>query len=164
MNAPDRPRLAILYPGDRAARDRSDPAESRFANLFEAFSGAGVAAEPVNALYPSAEGGTPPLPGPRLYSDADDPRFQELRRHLEGGWIDLLCAHVGVTPEALPLLWDADFLLGQREDSASVRYVLCEINVSSVAPFPESAIAPLVEATCKALAAVTPCEIRNGIA
>lgn len=40
------PTLALLYPGDRAARDRSDPAERRFAMLFDAFAPAGVAVEP----------------------------------------------------------------------------------------------------------------------
>lgn len=38
--------VALLYPGDRAARDRADPMESRFAALFAAFSAAGVQAEP----------------------------------------------------------------------------------------------------------------------
>ena len=38
--------LALLYPGNRAARNRSDPAESRFAALFAAFAEAGVLAEP----------------------------------------------------------------------------------------------------------------------
>ena len=38
--------VALLYPGDRAARDRCDPAESRFAALFAAFAEAGVRAEP----------------------------------------------------------------------------------------------------------------------
>ncbi len=37
MAATNNPRVALLYPGDRAARDRSDPAESRFAALFAAF-------------------------------------------------------------------------------------------------------------------------------
>lgn len=41
--------VAILYPGDRAARDRSDPRESRFAALFAGLAGAGVQAEP--AVY-----------------------------------------------------------------------------------------------------------------
>lgn len=49
MNIDARPRLAILYPGDRAARDRADPAASRFVTLFEAFESAGVAVEP--AIY-----------------------------------------------------------------------------------------------------------------
>jgi len=113
---------------------------------------AGFGHQLVNALYPAIDGAAAPTPGPRLYSDAGDPRFQELRRHLEGGWVDLLCEKVGVAPDALPLLWDADFLLGQRDATGSERYVLCEVNVSSVAPFPESASAPLVLATCAALA------------
>ncbi|MFI4928112.1 MAG: Cj0069 family protein, partial [Burkholderiales bacterium] len=41
--------VALLYPGDRATRDRSDPAASRFASLFEAFAAAGIAAVP--AVY-----------------------------------------------------------------------------------------------------------------
>ena len=38
--------IALLYPGDRAMRDRADPAESRFAALFEALQRAGIPAEP----------------------------------------------------------------------------------------------------------------------
>jgi len=45
---PNRP-IALLYPGDRATRDRSDPAESRFAALFDAFAAAGIPASP--AVY-----------------------------------------------------------------------------------------------------------------
>ena len=46
MSAALAPRIALLYPGDRAARDRADPAASRFAALFDAFAGAGMLAEP----------------------------------------------------------------------------------------------------------------------
>ena len=46
MTASPAPKVALLYPGDRAARDRADPAASRFAALFEAFAAAGVHAEP----------------------------------------------------------------------------------------------------------------------
>src|SRR5882672_2442680 len=49
MNINTRLSLAILYPGDRSARDRSDPAESRFRNLFDAFASVGVSVEP--AIY-----------------------------------------------------------------------------------------------------------------
>lgn len=114
---------------------------------------AGFGHQAVNALYPAADGAKAPAPGPRLYSGADDPRFQDLRQRLEQGWVDLLCKRVGVRPDALPLLWDADFLPGQREDADAERYVLCEVNVSSVSPFPESARIPLVLATRAALAA-----------
>ncbi len=40
------PQVALLYPGDRAMRDRADPNESRFAALFAALDAAGVRAEP----------------------------------------------------------------------------------------------------------------------
>jgi hypothetical protein len=49
----------------------------------------------------------------------------------------------------VPIIWDADFLYGPRELSGEDTYVLCEINVSSVFPFPEQApseIARLVSA------------------
>ena len=113
---------------------------------------AGFGHQAVNALYPAGDDGAAPAPGPRLYSDADDPRFQDLRRQLESSWVSLLCGSVGVALDALPMLWDADFLLGPRDDTGPEHYVLCEINVSSVAPFPESASAPLVLAACKVLA------------
>lgn len=41
--------VAILYPGDRAARDKADPVASRFGALFDALAAAGVRAEP--AVY-----------------------------------------------------------------------------------------------------------------
>jgi len=115
---------------------------------------AGFGHQAVVALHPAADGGDAPPPSQRLYSDADDRRFQDLRRRLEGEWLEPLCGRVGVRPEALPMLWDADFLLGERDDDGEEKYVLCEINVSSVSPFPDSAIAPLVEGSCRALAAV----------
>lgn len=48
MSIDARPRLAIPYPGDRTARDRADPAESRFMQVFDAFASAGAADEPAN--------------------------------------------------------------------------------------------------------------------
>src|SRR3954463_1797638 len=42
-------RVALLYPGDREARRRSDPGASRFAPLFDAFGESGIGAEP--AVY-----------------------------------------------------------------------------------------------------------------
>jgi hypothetical protein len=114
---------------------------------------AGFGHQAVIALHPAAQGREAPPPGPRLYSGADDSRFQYLRRRLEDEWVRMLCERLGIEPGALPLLWDADFLLGQRAPEAAERYVLCEINVSSVSPFPGSAIAPLVEATREALVA-----------
>jgi hypothetical protein len=108
----------------------------------------GFGHQAINALYPAPAGATAaPQPGPRLYSSAGDPRFQYLRRRLENEWVALLMRRLGIEPDALPMLWDADFLLGERAPGEPERYVLCEINVSSVTPFPDSAIAPLVAAT-----------------
>ena len=45
MTASPERKIALLYPGDRAARDCADPAASRFAALFEALDAAGVKAE-----------------------------------------------------------------------------------------------------------------------
>ncbi|MBA2964022.1 Cj0069 family protein [Ramlibacter sp. MAH-25] len=104
---------------------------------------AGFGHQAINALHPAGPDGIAPPPGPRLYSGPGDDRFQDLRRRLENGWVDLLAEHAGVARHELPLLWDADFLLGERSGDGE-RYVLCEVNVSSVAPFPPAAIGPLV--------------------
>ncbi|MBI5722298.1 MAG: Cj0069 family protein [Burkholderiales bacterium] len=109
---------------------------------------AGFGHQAVNALFPARAGEPAPQPGPRLYHGPDEPRFQELRERLESesGWIELLRQRVGVEHERLPMLWDCDFMFGERGAEGPERYVLCEVNVSSVSPFPPSAIAPLVAA------------------
>jgi hypothetical protein len=107
---------------------------------------AGFGHQAVNALYPASGSEPAPQPGPRLYHGADLPQFQDLKRRLEGGWLELLRSRVGLPRDRLPLLWDCDFLLGERDAGGEERYVLCEINASSVAPFPPSAIEPIVAA------------------
>ena len=102
---------------------------------------AGFGVQAVNALHPEAL-----LPGPRLYHGPELPEFQALRQQLESSWITLLCERVGLARERLPLLWDCDFMLGDHIADGGQRFVLCEINVSSVSPFPPSSIAPLVAA------------------
>jgi hypothetical protein len=113
---------------------------------------AGFGCQAVNALFPAAPGQEAPLPGPRLYHDADLAPYQELRKRLESEWVEQLASCVGLPADQLPLLWDCDFLLGERAPGAEERYVLCEINVSSVAPFPPSAIAFIVAAVQSRLA------------
>jgi hypothetical protein len=51
-----------------------------------------------------------------------------------------------IASEQLPVIWDCDFLLGPKNAAGEDSYVLCEINVSSVSPFPDSALAPMAEA------------------
>jgi len=113
---------------------------------------AGFGHQAINALYPAQPGEAAPAPGPRLYHDADLPQFQALRRLLETQWIAQLRERVGLTRSQLPLLWDCDFLFGEPTDGQAERYVLCEINASSVSPFPPSCIEPLVRAVKARLA------------
>jgi hypothetical protein len=58
---------------------------------------------------------------------------------------------LGLTRDKLPALWDADFLYGPRDERGADTYVLCEINVSSVYPFPDEALAPLAAEVARRL-------------
>ncbi|CAD5371427.1 conserved hypothetical protein [Rubrivivax sp. A210] len=111
---------------------------------------AGFGHQAVNALHPDA-----PLPGPRLYHGPELAGFQTLRQQLESSWITQLRERVGLAHEQLPLLWDCDFMFGEPAADGTPRYVLCEINVSSVSPFPPSAVAPLVAAVRRRTALAT---------
>jgi hypothetical protein len=53
--------------------------------------------------------------------------------------IDLL----GLDAAALPIIWDADFLFGPRDENGEDSYVLCEINASSCFAIPEEAPAAI---------------------
>jgi len=109
---------------------------------------AGFGEQLVNALYPAEVGqsaATAPAPGPRIYYPPTRADFQRLRIKLENAWLDELCRAVGLRKSKLPMLWDADFFIGPKDAGGADTYVLCEINVSSVYPFPDAALAPLAE-------------------
>ena len=48
---------------------------------------------------------------------------------------------------SLPVLWDADFLFGPKDANGGDTYVLCEINISAVWPYPTQASRQIAEAT-----------------
>jgi hypothetical protein len=77
--------------------------------------------------------------GPRLYTSNGDPRFQRLRRLMEDEWTPQLIALLEIEPCDLPMIWDADFMLGPTDADRADSYVLGEINVSSVFPIPDEA-------------------------
>ena len=111
---------------------------------------AGFGEQLVNALYPAGPGApvdSAPQPGPRLYYPPTRADFQRLKDRLEREWLDQLCSIVGVAKAQLPILWDADFLYGEKDADGEDAYILCEINVSSVYPFPDDALAPLAAET-----------------
>lgn len=116
---------------------------------------AGFGHQAVNALYP-APPGTPaseaPQPGPRLYHPPTMPEFQRLKHILEEKWVPAMQRKLDLDTAALPILWDCDFLLGPKDENGEDTYVLCEINASSIAPFPESAAPFVAQATLAAIA------------
>jgi hypothetical protein len=74
--------------------------------------------------------------GPRLYTSNADPRFQRLRRLMEDEWTPQLTSLLDIPPRDLPMIWDADFMLGPPSADGTDKYVLGEINVSSAFPIP----------------------------
>jgi hypothetical protein len=113
----------------------------------------GFGHQAINALYPAPPGAPPtgaPQPGPRLYSGPADPRFQRLKRNLEAEWVPAMQSVLDIDTTMLPLIWDADFLLGAKTAAGDDTYVLCEINVSSVFPLPDDALVQMAEAAVRA--------------
>jgi uncharacterized protein DUF6815 len=71
---------------------------------------------------------------------------------MESEWTARMAQTLDIQTEALPLIWDADFLYGPKSHSGDETYVLCEINVSSVFPIPDNApgeVARLAESRLK---------------
>ena len=65
---------------------------------------------------------------------------------MEKNWVSQLQEITGVKNEMFPVIWDADFFINKiNTESTNEKYSLCEINVSSVSPFPESSIPYIVE-------------------
>jgi glutathione synthase/RimK-type ligase-like ATP-grasp enzyme len=81
--------------------------------------------------------------GPRHYSSNADPRFQRLRRLMEDEWTPQLTSLLDIARGDLPMIWDADFMLGPLQADGNDSYVLGEINVSSVHPYPGEAPAEI---------------------
>lgn len=71
--------------------------------------------------------------------------YQRLRRLAEREWVPEMAETLGLQVRELPVVWDADFLLGQVDQRGEDTYVLAEINASAVWPFPPSA-APTIAA------------------
>jgi hypothetical protein len=101
----------------------------------------------VTALMPPAPGEKgPPDPPARLYYGPAKPEFARIKVLLESGWIAQMQRLLDVSNELLPVVWDADFLLGPKDAAGEDTYVLCEVNVSGVFPIPDETVAPLAEA------------------
>jgi hypothetical protein len=106
----------------------------------------GFGHQEINALFPALPGSPPevaPQPGPRLYYPASKPEFQILKTRMEVEWLPAMQELLDIDNQSLPVIWDADFLYGPKATSGEDTFVLGEINISAVYPFPESALEPL---------------------
>jgi hypothetical protein len=118
----------------------------------------GFGLQAINALYPpppSAPAGAVPPRTKRTYHSPSLPGYELLKQQLEDEWVPEVQRRLRIETRSLPVLWDCDFLLGPETASGADTYVLCEINASSVSPFPESAILPLARAAIESARALT---------
>lgn len=109
----------------------------------------GFGLQAINALYPPPPGEPAEAAPPRTKRTYHPPSLQcyeLLKQQLVDEWVPEAQRRFGIETRSLPVLWDCDFLLGPKTASGADTYVLCEINASSVSPFPESAIVPLARA------------------
>lgn len=93
------------------------------------------------------------LPSAKTMYAPGHPAFARLRGLVEQDWVPGMQALLGLAASSLPVLWDADFLFGQKTPDGQDSYVLCEINASSVTPFPPEVVPLLARATAQAVVA-----------
>ena len=70
---------------------------------------------------------------------------------MEDEWTPQLTSLLDIPRHDLPVIWDADFMLGPRGADGTDSYVLCEINVSSVFPIPDEAPAEIARSVADRL-------------
>jgi hypothetical protein len=115
---------------------------------------AGFAHQFIRALMPPPPPGSPPeaaQPGPRIMYGADAAGFERLRERMERDWVPKLAKLFDIERGDLPVIWDADFLYGPRNSAGEDTFVLCEINVSCVFPFPDEALPELTRCVLERL-------------
>ena len=91
------------------------------------------------------------LPAAKTMFASSEPQFASLRENLERKWVPGMMGTLDLNRSNLPVLWDADFLLGPKTQADEDTYVLCEINASCITPFPPEAPAKIAEHTFRAL-------------
>ena len=72
--------------------------------------------------------------------------YQRLRELMETRWVHELRSITTIERGDLPVIWDADFLLGPKTETGKDTYVLCEINASSTFAFPDHAMPAVAQA------------------
>jgi hypothetical protein len=85
-------------------------------------------------------------PPVRKMEAADTPQYQPLRSKMEQAWVPQMQEVLAIATAELPVIWDADFLYGPKDEAGDDTYVLCEVNVSAVWPYPPQATQRLAAA------------------
>lgn len=91
------------------------------------------------------------LPSTKTMYGSDEPLFASLRSKVENEWLPAALELLAIEVDELPAIWDADFLFGPKTSGGEDTYVLCEINVCAVLPFPETALPRLAESVLRSL-------------
>jgi hypothetical protein len=100
---------------------------------------AGFGYQEINALYELD--GNAIEPSKRYYFTENCGLFRDLKNAMEQSWVPELMRKLSIEKKDLPLIWDADFFINMANNpTPKGKYTLCEINVSSVSPFPPSAV------------------------
>ncbi len=107
--------------------------------------------EPSPSADPSVPRRVFGLPSHKTMYGPSEPSFSALRSKVESDWVPAMQELVDVDAASLPVLWDADFLFGSKDATGDDSYVLCEINVSAVLPFPPEAPAKLAQAVLRSI-------------
>jgi len=81
-----------------------------------------------------------------VMDDPDTRVYQPLRKALETEWVPQMTSLLHLDTADLPVIWDADFLYGPTTDTGADSYVLGEINVSAVWPYPQHAATTIAQA------------------
>ena len=97
-------------------------------------------------LLDATEAASPTAASPSVMEDAEATAYQSLRTQIEREWVPQMQEVLQLETEGLPVIWDADLLFGPQGLAGEDTYVLCEINVSCVWPFPPAAMPRIVEA------------------
>jgi hypothetical protein len=84
--------------------------------------------------------------GRHVMEPPSTPAYQALKTRMEVEWVPQMKGLLDLDAASMPVIWDADFLYGPKTATGADTYVLCEINVSAVWPYPESANGKLAEA------------------
>ena len=111
---------------------------------------AGFGEQLVNALYPAEPGAaanSAPQPGPRLYYPAHTSGLPAAQGQAGARVAGPAVRHHWRREGAIADPVGCRFSLWREGHSGADTYVLCEINVSSVYPFPDDALGPLAAET-----------------